>query len=290
MSIPLWALRHQGANIRAILKVVFGGASETLDTPGPVLNEVIAPRHPDLIRAFKTWCNDPSPDEVIPDHFFPQWAFPLLGQALNGSPYPMRKVLNQGFAMTRNHALSATEPLNLSAQLVSVEETPGKARLSTRAITGTSSHPEAIVCDIFSVVPLPRPKGSKGTRRERPEDTKTWRSVDHYRAGRLGGAVYCCLSGDINPLHWFPPLAWAAGMKNPILHGFAAGSLVTATLDRLPDQTGGRVEQLDMRFIRPMVLPAKLSLELAEDESGQHLRLTDANGKPCVVGTYVVTS
>ena len=79
-------------------------------------------------------------------------------------------------------------------------------------------------------------------------------------------------------------------MKNPILHGFAAGSLVTATLDRLRDQTGGRVEQLDMRFIRPMVLPAKLSLELAEDESGQHLRLTDAKGKPCVVGTYVVTS
>ena len=91
--------------------------------------------------------------------------------------------------MTRHHALPATEPLNLSAQLVSVEETPGKARLSTRAITGTSSHPEAIVCDIFSVVPLPRPKGEKKPRTERAEDTKVWRAVDDYTAGRLGGAV-----------------------------------------------------------------------------------------------------
>jgi acyl dehydratase len=288
MGIPLWALRHQGANIRAILKVIFSGKSETIDTPGPVLSEVIDPRAPALIKAFKAWCNDPSADEVLPDHFCPQWAFPLLGQALGGSPYPMSKVLNQGFALTRNQALPANAPLNLSAQLVSVEETPGKARLSTRVITGTEAHAEAVICDVFSVVPLPRPKGEKKPRTERAEDTKVWRAVDHYTAGRLGGAVYCCLSGDINPLHWLPPFAWAAGMKNPILHGFAAGSLVTASLDRLPDHTGGAVGHLDMRFIRPMVLPAKLTLELAEDESGQHLRVVDAKGKPCVVGTFRV--
>ena len=286
MAIPLWALRHQGANIRAILSVVLSGKSETLATPGPVLSETIHPRHPKLIQAFKRWCQDASDSDVLPDHFFPQWAFPLLGQALAGSPYPMSKVLNQGFSMTRNAALPADQALNLSAQLTQVEETPGKARLATRVVTGTSSQPEAVVCEVYSVVPLPKPKGPKPPRSERPEDTKTWRVIDSYRAGRFGGAVYSCLSGDINPLHWFPPFAWAAGMRAPILHGFAAGSLITASLDRMPDQTGGAVGSIDVRFIRPMVLPAKLRLELAEDESGQHLRLLDGKGKPCVVGTF----
>ena len=53
MAIPLWALRHQGANIRAILSVVLSGKSETLATPGPVLSETIHPRHPKLIRGLQ---------------------------------------------------------------------------------------------------------------------------------------------------------------------------------------------------------------------------------------------
>jgi hypothetical protein len=289
MSIPFWALRHQGPTIRAILKVVFAGKSPALETPGPLLSETVPARHPKLLAAFKSWCNDATPEQQTPDHFFPQWGFPLLGEALGGSPYPMSKILNQGFAMSRNAPLPAGQPLTVSAQLMAVDEVPGKAKLHTRVVTGYEGQPEALNCDIFSVVPLPKTK-VRGERAARPEDNKTWRAIETFRAGRFEGAKYSCLSGDINPLHWFPPFAWAAGMKAPILHGFAAGSLVTASLDRQPDQTGGRVSALDMRFIRPMVLPAQLTLELAEDPSGQHLRVIDGKGKPCVVGTFRAAS
>jgi hypothetical protein len=285
MSIPFWALGHQGANIRAILKVVLAGKSPALETPGPVLRQVIQPRHPKLLRAFKTWCNDPSPEGQLPDHFFPQWAFPLLGEALAGSPYKMSKILNQGFAMQRNAPLAADQPLGVTAQLMSVEEVPGKAKLHTRVTTGPEAQPDALVCDVFSVVPLPKTK-ARGPREARPEDTKTWRAIETFKAGRFEGAKYCCLSGDINPLHWFPPMAWAAGMRAPILHGFAAGSLVTTSLERQPDLTGAGLSSIDMRFIRPMVLPARLTLEIAEDPNGHHLRVVDAKGKPCVVGSF----
>ena len=108
------------------------------------------------------------------------------------------------------------------------------------------------------------------------------------RAAQRRSARLCVHDGDdVHPVLRMWEDGFALALKEaPILHGFAAGSLITASLDRMPDQTGGAVDSIDVRFIRPMVLPAKLSLELAEDESGQHLRLLDGKGKPCVVGTF----
>ena len=287
MSIPFWALRHQGPTIGAILKIVFGGKATEVGAPGPVLSGQVAPRPEALIRAFKSWSNDDSPDGVIPDHYFAQWAFPLLGQALGGAPYPMSKILNQGFSMKRNAPLPADQPLLLQAQLLDIEEVPGKAKISTRITTGFEGQPDALHCEVFSVVPLPKTRGPKSDKAPRQErDESDWRSIETFKAGRFEGAKYCCLSGDINPLHWFPPFAWAAGMKAPILHGFAAGSLICASLDRHESECGGRLRTLDMRFIRPMVLPTTLTLQLASNENGQALRLIDGRGKPCAVGSF----
>ena len=278
MGVPLWALGHQGDNIRAIISVLFAGSSDAPQTPGPVLSEEIQPRADKLIRAFKTWCEDPSDDGVLPGHFFPQWALPLMGQALGASPYPIRKILNQGFRLERSAPLAADQPLALTAQLSDLDEQPHRARLTNSITCGPVGGEIALKAEVYSVVPLggPRPESLPKAKQAEPNFTvlKSW------RAGRFEGARYSCLSGDINPLHWFPPAAWAAGMRAPILHGFAAGSVVIAHLDRV---AGGPVPGVDMRFIKPMVLPARLTLEL--DESTGALRVVDARNRPCVVGS-----
>ena len=104
MSIPILSLRHQGAPISGLFKVILRPSGGTLVTPGPVHEAVVPARSPALLAAFRSWCQHPD-DGHLPAHLFPQWGLALTAQALLGSPYPMRRILNQGFKMTRRGPL-----------------------------------------------------------------------------------------------------------------------------------------------------------------------------------------
>jgi len=75
------------------------------------------------------------------------------------------------------------------------------------------------------------------------------------------GLSFAKLTGDFNPIHWLPPYAKASGFKNVILHGFctfafAAEVLVQHVLGGDPE----RLQALEARFTRPLVLPAEVSV------------------------------
>ena len=265
-------LIHQGPVLAALGRVAVslvtqkpGGSLPELPTP---LETVTVPPRPrkllhDYVRAVGG--NPKAYGDTVPAHLFPQWGFPLLSNTYGVLPYPLAKVLNQGCRIEVNQPLPAGEPLQLSAQLTEVREDPGKARITQKLVTGTASAPEALVCEIYATVPLPREKtpGEKRKRRPPPTVDGDLRELQRWRLPSDAGWQFACLTGDVNPVHWITPYAKIAGFKSVILHGFAtlARALEGVTKTRWSGDPW-RLKCVDVRFVRPLVLPAKAGLYL----------------------------
>jgi hypothetical protein len=286
MPVPIRHVFSQGSNLAALARVgwsiVAPGKRPSVDLPGPLLQATLAPRPDDLLTDFVAWAGgDRAAWDGVPPHFFPQWGLPLLARTLDDQPHPVAKVLNQGCKLTINAPLPADEPLQISAQLLSVSDEPSKARLNQRLITGTASAPEAIVADVYAVVP--RPSTTKtGTRPDRPVVDPAWPRIASADLPSTAGWQFALLTGDFNPIHWLPPYARMAGFKAVILHGFGMLALVVEALAAAhgPD----RIHAVDVRFLRPLVLPA--SIEIAAHDG--HCGLGIAGQPASMLGTYTL--
>ncbi len=90
----------------------------------------------------------------VPAHLFPHWGIPLAAQTLRGLDYPLMRVMNGGCRLQMKAPLPQGQPLRVRARLESVDDDGRRAVLHQRVITGTASVPEAVVADIFAIVPL----------------------------------------------------------------------------------------------------------------------------------------
>lgn len=269
MGAPFHHIRHQGPVIAALLGVgwdaLFGSRPKALPAlPTDRLTATVPARPDQLVDSYLRWQGgDPKRyREHLPAHLFPQWTFPLLGQTLAEVPYPLPKVLNQGCRVTVNAPVPRGQPLQLSARLVEVREEATKARLHQQIITGTAAHPEALVCDVFAAVPLPRdpsePRPKRAPRAGVPLDAT---ELAERRFGAGAGRDFAVLTGDINPIHCLPLAARAAGFRSCILHGFATlGWAWEGLVRRRLMGDVDRVAGVDIRFVRPMPLPATARL------------------------------
>jgi len=105
-----------------------------------------------------------------------------------------------------------------------------------------------------------RPEGEKKQedRPERPEPEAIWSVPGDI--GRKFGAV----SGDRNPIHLHPLTAKAFGMPSAIAHGMWLKARCLAALEpELPDAFA-----IDVRFKKPVILPAKVGFATARDADG----------------------
>ena len=283
MAVPLSLLLHQGPVIRALLAVGWRAATSAPPKalpalPAPAVDDIVDPRHAPLVAAYRRWlgASGTKPDaETVPPHLFPQWGFPLLSAAMGPLPYPMTKVLNQGCRITVNQALPAGEDLHLTARLEDVREEPRKARIHTRLTTGTPSAPDAVVADVFAVVPLPdrsaeagKGKGKgKGKRPPRPGIPLSAAELTRRRFGSRAGRDFAVLTGDLNPIHGIRAAARAAGFQNTILHGFATlGWAWEGLLAHRLSGDGSRLAAVEVRFVKPLVLPAEVGLYVWDDD------------------------
>lgn len=276
MSVPLKHLLQQGANLKTLGNVGLAALKKTPEgplpeLPGPLLEAELPPRPPQLVEDFIRWTGgDPKAwGGTLPPTLFPQWGFPLLGPALKGLPFPLSKVLNQGCRITVKAPLPADAPMRVSVQLVAIEAQPHKARIHQRLVTGTAESPEALVADVFAHVPLdgPRPEGSE--RRGRPTVPLEARKLQRLDLSTSAGWDFALLTGDFNPIHWLGPYAKIAGFKRVILHGFAS---LACTLEAVVRHRWSgdplRLQQLDVRFTRPLVLPARPGVYLGTEADG----------------------
>jgi acyl dehydratase len=324
MAVSNRHILEQGPTIFALGRVAYSAIEQQLNkgepivapaVPGPTIEASYAPRSPDLVRDYVRHVGgDPSAyKSTLPPHLFPQWGFGLGGQALRGLPYPLAKVLNGGCTMQIRGPLPANEPLHVSARLESIDDDGRRAVLQQRVITSTPSSPEALIADMFAIVPLSQKKAengkngngknghekseaeakTKGKRDEKAEGKKETprvpedaREISYFKVGPKAGLDFAKLTGDFNPVHWIPGYARAFGFPNVILHGFSTMARAIEGINRslfAGDVT--RIHKWTCRFTKPLVLPARAGIYVR----GNEVFVGVAVGGPAfLVGTFEV--
>ena len=249
------------------MKQRYGNDAPAVESPlpGPTIERVLRPPSVDLIRAYVRHVGgDPAAYRgLIPPHLFPQWGFGLAVRTLEGLSYPMMRVMNAGCTLRVNRPLPSGEPLHVSARLENIDDDGRRALLQQRVVTGTPSAPDAIVADLFALVPLGRSSGNGkgGAKKERPRVPEQVRELGYWRIPADAGLDFAKLTGDFNPVHWVVPYAKAFGFRNVILHGFSTMARAMEGMHR--GMFAGDVRALaylSVRFTRPMTLPARVGL------------------------------
>jgi len=267
---------------------------EGLELPGPTRTATVPARPSALVRDYTRLVGG-SPSwykGVLPAHLFPQWGFPLLARTLDPLPYDMRRILNAGCGIEVRRPLPAGQPLRLSARLVDVDDDGRRAILTQELVTGTDDVPDALVGRVTALVPLPRPKGDAAPKKTtapkaRPRVPEHVRELHRWRLSATSGRDFAWVTGDVNPIHWIAPYAKAAGFRGRIAHGFSGFARLAESLNRqLWSGDVGRLATLDVRFARPLVLPAQVRVYV--DDAGG-CWVGDAPGGPAYFhGTYTV--
>lgn len=257
------------------------------ELPGPIIRATLLPRPPELIRDYVQHVGGDSSwyRGVVPAHLFPQWGMPLLARTLEGIPYDLTRVLNGGVSLEMNLALPAGEAMEVEARLVSIDDNGRRAVLRQECVTSTPSAPRALVATTVAIVPLERSSEKRERPRVEAEGAESIREIGRYRLSKRNGLDFAKLTGDFNPIHLFEPYARAAGQKSVILHGYATLARAIEALNRsVFAQDPSRLRAIDVRFARPLVLPANVGVFL----SGSRLMVGEALGGPAYLsGSFV---
>ncbi|MBZ0117028.1 MAG: hypothetical protein K8H88_08545 [Sandaracinaceae bacterium] len=271
------AIRGMGEAALAVLKQRLGmGASGAAPhVPGPEITETFPPRSKELVRDYVRHVGgDPSSYRGrVPAHLFPQWGFALQGKTLEGLRYPLARAMNGGCRLIQSAPLPDDEPLFVRANLESVDDDGRRAILEQKIVTSTPSAPDAVVAHLFVFVPLGggKQENKNETRetRDKPRVDADAREIAFWRLRADAGLDFAKLTGDFNPVHWVPAYARAFGFKNTILHGFGTMARAIEGLNRA--LFAGDVDawrQIEVRFTRPLVLPAKVGLYVKHEAGG----------------------
>lgn len=294
MSVPFKYVLDQGPVLRgmgeamvAALKQRAGiGKGPAPQVPGPIHRLTVPPRPRALTAAYiKHVGGDPSAYRGrVPAHLFPQWTFPLTGKLVDGLPYPMLSAMNGGCKLTINAPLPDDQPLEVTGQLESVDDDGRRAILDQKIVTGTREHPEAVVAHLYVFIPLGKREPKNGKPGKRPRVDEEARELARFRLGPDAGLDFAKLTGDFNPVHWVPRWAKAFGFRSTILHGFGTMARAIEGLNRARFAGDTQaLRELDVRFTRPLTLPAKVGLYMKDNR----LWVGDAPGGPAYLeGTF----
>lgn len=281
------AQRHVvSAMVRAVALSAIKKPKGAPKTPGPEVHLVVPAPSDQLVSDFvRLVSGDPGAyKREIPAHLFSHWAFPAVVRALEGVPYPTPKIMNAGCTLHIDKPIPKGEPLEVRAQLASIDDNGRRALLSVNVVTSTKSGGEALRADFRAIVPLGGDKGKqKGA--SKPRIPNEAREIASFDLPKTAGLDYAKATGDFNPIHWSPRYAKAMGFRSVILHGFGSLSFAYEGLARgLFSGNVKRIQTLDANFVRPLVLPCRVGLFIWGDGD---VGLGAAPGGPAfMVGSY----
>lgn len=294
MSVSSRYVLSQGPMLAALGKTAARALSQQLggkknagsaQVPSPELTRTMPAPAGELLDAYVAHVGGDARAyrNTVPAHFFSHWVMPVAADTLVGIPYPLTKVLNGGCRMQVNRPIPRGEALEVRAQLTSIDDDGRRAVLTQRVVTSTKSAPEALVVDIYAIVPLPggRDKDkSKGKPSDKARVPLEAREIGFARLGSDAGLSFAKLTGDFNPIHWVPAAARAAGFRNVILHGFGTFARSCEAIQR--GVLGGdvtRLRVLDVKFTRPLVLPHEVRF-FVQGQPASEVFVGDAPGGP----------
>ena len=266
--VPFRHALEQGPMLRALGRIVLStlvkpdrGGAALPALPGPWIEADLPPRSPSLVRDYVEHAGgDPAAYRGhVPAHLFPQWGFPLLMRTLRGLPYPYARAVNAGCRIEVRAPIPAGEPLLLRARVESVADDGRRAIIVQRLVTGTLTAVDAMTAELR--VHMPLGKGARGAAKARPVVPDGASELAALDIDANAGLAFAVLTGDFNPIHWVRPYAKAAGFRSTILHGFGTLARTIETLNRtLFAGDPSRLRSIDVRFTKPLVLPARVSV------------------------------
>jgi acyl dehydratase len=275
VSLPLRHAWQQAPLVSAMIGLALGGRSNMggpePTIPGPVYTATVPPRPAGLVSDYVRFVGG-SPgvySKHLPAHFFSQWGFPVLMQALKGVPYDLTGVLNAGCYLEQRQPLPQGEPLQLSAQLVAHEIRGKRVYLAVRMTTGTKSAPDALISELRVLAPSGKKVDSDeaGTKRAPPRVPEGAREIGRRKLPANAGLQFALLTGDFNPIHWIRPYARMAGFKSTILHGYGSLAICMETLNQTVfSGDPNRLRTIEVRFTLPVLLPGEIGVFLDGDD------------------------
>ena len=306
MSVSLKFIRYQGPVLRGMGEAAFSalkqrvgkGAVTTAATlPGPEHRITVSPRPAELVGAYVRWVGGDAASYKgrVPAHLFPQWGFPLTGKLVDGLKYPMLAAMNGGCKLTMNAPLPAGEPLQVTGRLEGIDDNGQRAILDQKIETVTTANPEAVVAHLYVFIPLKdEKKGEKkdgkgnGKAKDKARVPVDAREIAFFKLRPDAGLDFAKLTGDFNPVHWVPRWARAFGFRNVILHGFGTMARAIEALNRgLFAGDVSALAEIDVRFTRPLVLPARVGVYVRDNQ----VWVGDAPGDPAYLeGSFKVRS
>jgi MaoC like domain len=243
------------------------------------IKEIIKAPSDELVNHYIQWSGAPLSkySNTIPAHMVSQWGLSFATRLLLQTAYPLSQVINQGVSLKIYGDIPRNEKLLIQAKIATVDERNGLARLSVQIITGTITQPELVETVLHMAFMLPHFKKSKRTE---SRDDKIWQAVGEWSATADDGFKFALLTGDFNPIHWIGPLAKMSSFGQKVLHGFG---MFARSFELLPEP----VQQIDVRFLKPVKLPSEHNqVEISSEQGQNHVRLVGAAGQICLTGQY----
>lgn len=115
-------------------------------------------------------------------------------------------------------------------------------------------------------------------------DLSGWQESSAWSLPSHLGRSYAKLSGDYNPIHLHSWLSRWFGFTRPIIHGMYSVARAQANLERSLDT---EIQQLDVSFRRPIILPTEL--KCFYEPNKKQVMITDARCKSSFLeGSYTV--
>ena len=293
MSVSTRHVLEHGPMLRALASTALGALRSARrgakpEVPGPWIEGRAAAPSPALVKDFvRATGGDPgSYRGVLPPQLFPQWTLATASRALGGLPYPIAKVVNAGCRLEIRGPVPAGEPLHIRARIAAIDESESRVVITTRIETGVAAAPDALIAELRAYVPLGGGRATKNGKQGAPPLVipADARELARPRLSASAGLDFAKLTGDFNPIHWVAPYARAAGFRSCILHGFGTLALAASAVVRTQlAGDAGRLELLDVRFTRPLVLPATVGVYVT---TAGELFVGDAPGAaPYLAGT-----
>jgi hypothetical protein len=291
-TVPLSMLLEQGPMIRTLARVLLLSARPSIrpsnnPTSFPVVKRSVAAPSRRLVRHYAAWCGAPPGrySANLPPHLFSQFALPVFSVQLEMTRYPMLAVINQGCAVSIRRKIAMGTGLRLSASVAEIEEKDNRARVRQRLSVGTPSGGEAVSVDFHTTFILER---SSSGRTPPPEPSAPLEPVASWNARGSDGLQFGLLTGDLNPIHWFGPIARRSPFKGKVMHGFG---MFARSYEVLQNATGETIRFADVRFVRPARLPGRglqiLRGRSAGPDGSRPLELRDGGGAVLMAGRYL---
>lgn len=255
---------------------------ELLEKKFPEYQEVVQPRSNQLIDDYLKFlkANVNAYKNEVPFHFFPQWAFPILERALSDLPFNFIQIMNAGYRAEINAPISRNEKIYVKAQIQKIEVKNNILYITTKVISETQTAPEALIAFLTALLRLPK-KDNASSNGKKSKSLQEFtvpyeaKEIARFNFPANTGLNYSILSGDINPVHWLDPYAQMMGFKRVILHGFASSAFcIEAINNNLFAGNIHKLKEVDIKFTKPLLLPAKPKLYYLRENN--HFYLAEA--------------